>query len=119
MSKNNDYEKKLGQAAYFSVLTKLRMSTGLSFTMLDLIIKQFVEELSDELAISDMVAIPELGLIKAVHRDEKPFLIYLKASKTMYDIYKNRGTEGNKILREQGILPTSAALKLENKGKKK
>lgn len=119
MSKKNDYEKKLGQAAYFSVITKLRMSTGLSFSMLDLIIKQFVEELSDELAISEMVTIPELGTIKAIHRDEKPFLIYLKASKTVYDIYKNRGTDGNKILREQGILPPSALTKMGNKGKKK
>lgn len=106
-----DFEKRVGQQAYQNILAKLRMSTGLSYTMLDALIRQFANELSDELAISETVIIPEMGIFRMIRPDGVKVRANFAASKNFKETYKNGGLQANKDLREQGLLPESALQK--------
>lgn len=103
-----DFEKKVGQQGYQNIMAKLRMNTGLSYVMLDSIIRQFATELADEIAISDTVIVPEMGIFRVIRPDGTNPRIIFRANKGTRDIYKNGGLEANKPLREAGILPPSA-----------
>lgn len=110
---SREFEKKIGIQSYQNIISKLRMNTGLSYVMLDSIIRQFATEMADELAISDIVMIPEMGTFKVIRPDGVKYRVSFRSSVVMNSIYRQGGLEANKVLREQGILPQSAIKKYE------
>lgn len=112
-----DFEKRIGQQGYHNIMAKLRMSTGLSYALLDNLIRQFANELADEIAISDTVIIPELGIFRVIRPDGVKHRIMFYPTRGVKEIYRNGGIEANKPLREKGILPPSAMTKYLNRDK--
>jgi hypothetical protein len=106
-----DFEKRVGQQAYQNIIAKLRMSTGLSYAMIDALIRQFANELADELAVSETVIVPEMGIYRMIRPDGVKPRASFAATRGFKEIYKNGGLQCNKDLREQGILPESALQK--------
>jgi hypothetical protein len=105
---SENYVRIIGNESYKRILDKMSKTTGLSYTYLDLLLRQFATEFADEMAVSEIVSVPLMGNFKIVRPDGSTPRVRFLAGKTFMEIFKNGGTDANKSLRELGIIAKGA-----------